>query len=54
MTHEAYRQLAYVTKEEKNRTNVEFENNSVTAIEHSEDKKAGNISIVVPPMVIGW
>ena len=53
-THETYRQLSYVTKEEKSRTNVEFEDNSVTAIEHSEDKKGGNASVVVPPMVAGF
>ena len=54
VTHEAYRQLAYVTKEEKSRTNVEFEDGTVTAIEHSEDKKRGNASVIVPPMIPGW
>ena len=54
VTHETYRQLSYVTKEEKNRTNVEFEDHTVTAIEHSEDKKGGNASVIVPPMIVGW
>ena len=54
VTHETYRQLASITREEKSRTNVEFEDSTVTAIEHSEDKKGGNPTIIVPPMILGW
>jgi hypothetical protein len=54
VTREAYRQLSHVTREEKGRTNVEFENNIVTAIEESEDRQGGNVRIIVPPVVFGW
>ena len=54
VTKEVYRQFSHITREEKSRTNVEFENNLVTAIEESEDKKGGNVSIIVPPMMVGW
>ena len=54
VTHEVYRQLSYVTREEKGRTDVEFENNIVTAIEESEDHQGGNVRIIVPPVMLGW
>jgi len=53
-TGKAYRQLAYVTQEEKSKTSVEFENDVVTAVEESEDHKGGNVRIVVPPLVFRW
>ena len=49
-----YRQLASVTREEKGRTSVEFENGIVTAVEESENRQGGNVRIVVPPVVFGW
>ncbi len=53
-TGQAYRQLAYVTQQEKSKTAVEFENDVVTAVEESEDHKGGNVRIVVPPLVFHW
>ena len=53
-TGNAYRQLAYVTQEEKSKTAVEFENDVVTAVEESEDHKGGNVRIVVPPLLFRW
>ena len=53
-TGAAYRQLATITREEKGRTNVEFENNIVTAVEESEDRQGGNVRIIVPPVIFGW
>ena len=49
-----YRQLSHVTQEEKSKTAVEFENGLVTAITESEDRKGGNVRIIVPPLIFGW
>jgi hypothetical protein len=54
VTGAAYRQFSHVTQTEKSRLSVEFENDVVTAIEESEDKKEGNVRIVVPPVIFGW
>lgn len=51
---QAYRQLSHVTREETGKTSVEFEDGLVTAIQEMEDKGAGNIRIIVPPLVFGW
>ena len=53
-TGAAYRQLAYVTQEEKSKTAVEFENDVVTAIEESEDHQGGNVRVIVPPLLFRW
>ncbi len=53
-TGQAYRQLAYVTQEEKSRTAVEFENAVVTAVEESEDHKGGAVRVIVPPLLFRW
>lgn len=53
-TGAVYRQLASVTREEKGRTTVEFENGVITAIEESENRQGGNVRIIVPPLVFGW
>ena len=53
-TGQAFRQLAYVTQEEKSKTAVEFENDVVTAVEESEDHKGGNVRIIVPPLIFRW
>lgn len=53
-TGRIFRQLSHVTQIEKGRTNIDFENDLVTAIEQSEDRQGGNVRIVVPPLVFGW
>jgi hypothetical protein len=53
VTKETYRQLVSITREEKSRTDVEFENNIVVAIEESENKKGAPARIIVPPLVFG-
>ena len=53
-TGQAYRQLAYVTQEEKSKTAVEFESDVVTAVEESEDHKGGAVRVVVPPLLFRW
>lgn len=53
-TGAVYRQLASVTREEKGRTTVEFEDGVVTAIEESENRQGGDVRIIVPPVVFGW
>lgn len=54
VTGAAYRQFSHVTQTEKSRLTVEFQDNVVTAVEESEDKKEGNVRIVVPPLIFGW
>jgi hypothetical protein len=53
-TGAVYRQLASVTREEKGRTTVEFEDGAVTAVEESENRRGGDVRIIVPPVVFGW
>lgn len=53
-TGEVYRQLAYVTREEKGKTVIEFEDEVVTAIEQSENRGGGDVKIVVPPVIFSW
>ncbi len=54
VTGDVFRQLSHVTQEETKRTNVEFTDQLVSAVEHKEDHTAGNLRIVVPPLVFGW
>ncbi len=49
-----YRQLVSVTRVERGKTVVEFENDTVTAIEENEDRQGGNVRIIVPPLIFGW
>lgn len=50
-----YRQLVNVTREEKEKTVVEFENGLVTVVEESESpRRRGAVRVVVPPVLIGW
>jgi hypothetical protein len=53
-TGQVYRQLSHIEQVEKGRTNVEFEDNVVSAVEESEDRQGSNVRIVVPPLVFGW
>ncbi len=51
---QAFRQLSHVTREEKGKTMVEFEDGLVTALQEDEDNGPGNIRIIIPPLVFGW
>ena len=53
-TGQAYRQFAYATQEEKGKMVVAFVDGVVSSIEETEDRKGGNVRIVVPPVVFGW
>ena len=53
-TGQAYRQLASITREEKGKSEVEFENGLVTALEESETSGPGNVRIIVPPLIFRW
>jgi len=53
-TGAAFRQLSHVTREETGKTAIEFENDLVTAVEQSEDNQAGNVKIIVPPLIYRW
>jgi hypothetical protein len=51
---QVYRQLASITREEKGKTVVEFKDGLVTALEENENHGAGNVRIIVPPLVFRW
>lgn len=53
-TGQTFRRLVSVTRVEKGKTAVEFENDIVTAVEESEDNQGSNVRIIVPPVVFGW
>ena len=53
-TGQTYRRLVSVTRVEKGKTGVEFENDVVTAVEESEDHQGGNVRIIVPPVFFRW
>ena len=53
-TGQTYRRLVSVTRVEKGKTGVEFENDAVTAVEESEDRQGGNVRIIVPPLFFRW
>lgn len=54
VTGQAYRRLISVTRVEKGKTAVEFQDDIVTAVEESENRQGGNVRIIVPPLVFGW
>ena len=51
LTGLAYRRLIGITRVEKGKTAIEFENDAVTAVEESENRQGGNVRIIVPPLV---
>lgn len=51
---QAYRQFSHVTREESGKTIIEFKDDTVTAIEESENRGPGNVRIIVPPLVFRW
>lgn len=53
-TGATYRQLSHIERVERGRTNVEFKDDLVTAVEQSEDRRGGTVKIIVPPLVFGW
>ncbi len=53
-TGQVYQQLSHITQEEKSRTNVEFVDNIVSAVEQSENHRRGDVRIIVPPVFFGW
>lgn len=53
-TGKTYQRLVSVTRVEKGKTAVEFENNVVSAVEENEDHQGGGVRIIVPPLVFHW
>jgi len=51
---QVFRQLSYVTQEEKGKTVVEFENGVVSSLEESEQRRGAPVKIIVPPVVFAW
>jgi len=54
LTGQAFRTFSHVTREEKNKTLVEFKDGVVTVIEESENNGPPQVRIIVPPLVFGW
>jgi hypothetical protein len=50
---QVFRQLSYVTQEEKSKTVVEFVNGLVSSLEESEQRRNAP-KIIVPPVVFAW
>lgn len=53
-TGAVFRQLSHIERVERGRTDIEFKDDIVTAIEESEDRRGGTVKIIVPPLVFGW
>ncbi|MGE9266625.1 MAG: hypothetical protein ACQKBY_00910 [Verrucomicrobiales bacterium] len=53
-TGAVFRQLTHVTKEEKSKTVIEFEDDVVTAIEESRDNGSGKTHTIPAPIFITW
>lgn len=51
---QVFKQLSYVTQEEKGKTVIEFENGVVSSIEESEQVPGAAVKIVVPPVIFVW
>ncbi len=51
---QVFRQLAYTTQEEKNKTVVEFDNGVVSSLEEAETRHKTPVKIIVPPVVFAW
>ena len=49
-----YRELVSITREEKERTVVEFEDGYVSALEESKSRKARNVTIILPQLNCHW
>lgn len=54
VTRQEFRVLSHVTREEKGKTVVEFENGLVSAIEETAEDRPSNTRIIVPPVIVGW
>ncbi|PQJ28926.1 hypothetical protein [Rubritalea profundi] len=53
-TGQVFRRFSHVTIEEQEKLTIEFENNVVTAISSLKNNSAGNIRIIVPPIIFGF
>ncbi len=51
---QTFRQLSHITREEKGKTVVEFEDGLVTALQEDENNGPGNVRIIIPPLIFGW
>ena len=54
VTGQVYQQFSHTTQEEKSRTNIEFVDGLVSAVEESESRRRGEVRIIVPPVIFGW
>ncbi len=53
-TGNTYRQLSYITTEEKSRLSIEFEDNIVTSVTRKKNNGPGKITIVPAPVIFHW
>lgn len=55
LSGQSFRQLSHITREEKGKTLVEFEDGLVNAIQEDENHEIGNnVRIIVPPLLLRW
>jgi len=54
LSGQVFRTLSHVTKEEKNKTVIEFKNGVVSALEESEQRHTSPVKIIVPPVIFAW
>lgn len=55
VSRQAYRVLSHIEQIERERMNVEYEDDVVTAIEESEDRRRRNaIRTIIPPLIWVW
>jgi len=49
-----YRQLSHITTEEKSRTTIEFEDNTVTTVTRKKNNGPGKVRIIPAPVIFAW
>ncbi|BDS06719.1 hypothetical protein NT6N_17590 [Oceaniferula spumae] len=53
-TGRAFRQLSHITTEEKSRTTIEFEDNTVTSVTRKKNNGPGKVRIIPAPVIFHW
>ncbi|MBK1831607.1 hypothetical protein JIN77_12785 [Verrucomicrobiaceae bacterium R5-34] len=49
-----YRQLSHITTEERSRTTIEFDNNTVTSVTRKKNNGPGRVRIIPAPVIFHW
>jgi hypothetical protein len=54
LTGRLFRQLSHITKEEREKTVVDFENGVVASFEESKQKPGSHVRAIIPPVICNW